>query len=143
MEEVPVGCAGKQCVVEPVDVARRVMREDHLVGPSSLAKLGNCLYSIRCRAVGVDPESVHAERRSGSQENLQILEICRVSTVADHDPREIDSFGFEDLLLIESPFLSSVGMRRDEKSGFAVDLRHRPKNALDAGSETLLVGGAL
>ena len=141
---MPLGQERHHVGVDPVDVARRVLREHHLLGvtpPDHLEQGGRPRFE---RGVEVDAEPVHAEHESRICESGQVVAVGRVTAVTEHDPRWVDA-----LLVTHHPFhlepglRAGVGVHGDRHTGREVGLGDSAHHPLDACCHALLVDSAL
>ena len=79
----------------------------------------------------------------GRQELPEVVEVGGVAAVADHDTRQVDAFLGEDPLLVEPASGAAWVWVEMGRPVLAMDAGDGPQDALDAGREPGLVGGAL
>ena len=63
--------------------------------------------------------------------------------MSDHDPGQVNTLGFEDILLFEPPSHLGVGVGGDRHAGFTMCLCTRPQGSFDVGSDPRFIGRAL
>src|SRR5262245_13683608 len=89
-------------VREPVVVTGSVVREHEPLDMTALAQLEDGPHALLEGQEPVEPEPVHPEIRTTLEQLLEVLEVGGVTTVPDHDPRQIDALRLEHLLLLEA-----------------------------------------
>ncbi len=144
VQVVPLGHHGEHVRVDPVDVASRVVGEDHAIRVTPATHLCHRVGPGLERGSHIDPEAIHPQNEPLIGQLGQVIDVRTVAAVTEHYAAGIHALLVAHELLHSQPGLApGVRVHGDRRPGLTVGFGDRSHHPGYAVGHPLVVDGAL